>query len=115
MTKRLHVANLALDTSAALIREAFQSDGRRLVRVDLVMSRDPGRSRGFAFVEMETDEDARAALHALNGASIGGRVVRVLEAYPAKSRFGGFAGGPVATRAAAGDAPPVIPPGEGHP
>ncbi len=92
MTTRLHVGNLPVDTTATEITAAFQQEGRLVTRVDLVMSRDPGRSRGFAFVEMATADHARAAIQALDGQVIKGRAIRVHEAHPPKSRFGGFSG-----------------------
>jgi RNA recognition motif-containing protein len=93
MNHRLHIGNLSPDTTAASISEAFQRDGRTVARVQLVMSRDPGRSRGFAFVDMLTSEEASAAVAALHGTDIGGRTVRVSIANEPKSRFGGIAGG----------------------
>ena len=89
MTTRLHVGNLSVDTTAASLTEAFQRDGRKVKKVDLVMSREAGRSRGFAFVEMETEVDASDAMRTLNGSQIDGRELRVTEAHGAKSRFGG--------------------------
>lgn len=92
MSKKLHVGNLASDMSASAINELFARDGRKVANVSLVMSRDVGRSRGFAFVEMETDEDASAALAALHGSEVDGRELRVTEAHPPRSRFGGRVG-----------------------
>ncbi|MBX3464747.1 MAG: RNA-binding protein [Planctomycetes bacterium] len=89
MNKKLHVGNLASNTTAAALTERFARDGRKVAKVSLVMSRDPGRSRGFAFVEMETDADASAALAALDGAEIDGRAMKVSTAHPPRSRFGG--------------------------
>ncbi len=90
---RLHIGNLADDTTADTVTEAFRQDGREVVSVQLVMSRDAGRSRGFGFVEMATDEAATAALTAVHGSTIDGRVVRVTVANAPKSRFGGSVGG----------------------
>lgn len=89
MSTKLHVSNLASDTTAATITLAFQRDGRHVVSVQLVPTRDPRHSRGFAFVEMGSEQDAAAAVTALNGSTIDGRHVRVAHAYPPKSRFGG--------------------------
>lgn len=97
MTTRLHVGNLTAETTATEITAAFQQDGRHVTRVDLVMSREPGRSRGFAFVEMGTSDDALAAAQALDGQMLNGRALRVSEARPPKSRFGGYLGSPRAT------------------
>lgn len=92
MNTKLHVGNLATETTAAAITDAFQRDGRRVSTVALVMSRDPAHSRGFAFVEMATEADALAAVTAMDGATIDGRSVRVSLAHPPKSRFGGSIG-----------------------
>ena len=92
MNHRLHIGNLSPHTTAAALTEAFQRDGRTVARVQLVMSRDPGRSRGFAFVDMATAEEATAALAALHETEIDGRKVRVSIAHEPKSRFGGIAG-----------------------
>ena len=96
MNHRLHIGNLSADTTTASLIEAFQRDGRTVVRAQLVMSRTPGRSRGFAFVDMATGEEAGAAIAALNGTDIEGRTVRVSHAHEPKSRFGGTVGGPQA-------------------
>ena len=92
MNNRLHIGNLAADTTAAVLEQALRGDGRNVARVQVVMSRDPGRSRGFAFAEMASDDDAAAAIAALHGATIDGSVVRVALAHPPKSRFGGSVG-----------------------
>ena len=70
------------------------------------MSRDPGRSRGFAFVEMATADQAREAARALDGQIVNGRSLRVQEAHPPKSRFGGFVRATGQPRGAAGDSMP---------
>lgn len=89
MNNKLHVGNLASETTAATITEVFQRDGRQVSSVKLVMSRDPAHSRGFAFVEMANEADAVASVEAVHGATIDGRQVRVSLAHPPKSRFGG--------------------------
>lgn len=93
MNHRLHIGNLSAHTTAASLTEAFQRDGRTVARVQLVMSRDPGRSRGFAFVDMATGAEAGAAITALHGTDIDGRTVRVTIAHAPKSQFGGTVGG----------------------
>jgi cold-inducible RNA-binding protein len=93
MNKRLHVGNLSVDTTSAVLTEVFERDGRKVSSVSLVMSREPGRSRGFAFVEMETDSDALEAVRVLHGAQCDGRELRVSVAHGPKSRFGGTVGG----------------------
>jgi RNA recognition motif-containing protein len=92
MTTRLHVGNLTAETTESEIGVAFRQEGREVTRVDIVTSRDPGRSRGCAFVEMATADHARAAIAALDGQMMNGRALRVRAAHTPKSRFGGFRG-----------------------
>ena len=100
MNTRLHVGNLSVDTTTAVLTEVFERDGRKVSSVSLVMSREPGRSRGFAFVEMETDGDALDAVRLLDGAQCDGRTLRVSVAHGPKSRFGGTIGGKPRVRSA---------------
>lgn len=97
MSNRFHIGNLSPETKASAITEALQRHGKTPVRIQVVMSRDPGRSRGFAFVDMQSDEDANVAVAALHGSDIEGRIVRVAIANEPKSRFGGSVGGRHAT------------------
>jgi RNA recognition motif-containing protein len=87
---KLHIGNLESSTTAATLTEAFQRDGRSVLAVTVVRSRDPGHSRGFAFVEMANETDALAAIDKLHGTDIDGRIVRVSRAHPPKSRYGGY-------------------------
>ncbi|MFY9345591.1 MAG: RNA-binding protein [Planctomycetota bacterium] len=89
MTKRLYIGNLATTTTRASLTTFFAQGGRQVATVDLVMSREIGHSRGFAFVEMATDDDGRQALQALDGAMLDGQALKVQVAAPRKSRFGG--------------------------
>ena len=93
MGKRLYVGNLPYDTSEAGLKEAFGQEGRQVATVHLVMDRETGRPRGFAFVEMANDDDARKAIVAMDGAEFGGRRLRVNEAEdrrgPPRSGAGG--------------------------
>jgi RNA recognition motif-containing protein len=93
MSKRLFVGNLNYDTTEDDLIEAFEQDGRKVVSARVMTDRDTGRSRGFAFVEMETEEDAQAAITAMNGAEIAGRALRVNEAEARAPRGGGGGGG----------------------
>jgi cold-inducible RNA-binding protein len=91
MGRRLYVGNLPYSTGEAELQELFSRAGTvESVRV----MRDPatGRARGFAFVEMATDEEAQKAANELNQYSIGGRSLTVNEARP-KTEGGGFGGG----------------------
>ena len=93
MGKRLYVGNLAFQTTEATLSEVFGQDQRRVATVSIVMDRDTGRSRGFAFVEMENDKDAQGAIKALDGTEVDGRSLRVNEAEERKPRSGGGGGG----------------------
>ena len=93
MGKRLYVGNLSYSVNEADLREAFGAEGYEVTEVKLVMDRDTGRPRGFAFVEMATDEDAQNAIQAINESSLGGRTLTVNEARPKTGGSGGFGGG----------------------
>lgn len=92
MGKRLYVGNLPYDADEQTLRDAFAQDGRTVERVHIVIDRETQRPRGFAFVEMATDDQARAAMEALNGTMLGMRQLRVTEAED--RRPGGGPGGP---------------------
>ena len=84
MNKRLYVGNLSYDTTDDGLREAFEAVGP--VRDATVMTdRYSGRSRGFGFVEMETEEAAAEAISQLNETVLDGRTIRVAEANPRPS------------------------------
>jgi cold-inducible RNA-binding protein len=88
MSIRLYVGNLPFSVSEQELEEMFSRSGS-VISASIVTDRDTGRSRGFAFVEMETQEAADAAIQSLNGADIGGRSLTVNEARPKESRGGG--------------------------
>jgi cold-inducible RNA-binding protein len=92
MTKRLYVGNLSYDTTESTLLASFAADGRNVDNVHIVLDRDTGRPRGFAFVEMASEEDGRAAIDAMDGAQIDGRTLRVNEAQERKPRGGGGGG-----------------------
>ena len=91
MATKLYVGNLAFTTTEDTLRTLFEADGRRVNEVAIVMDRDTGRPRGFAFVEMGSPEDLRKAIEALNGREVEGRTLTVSEARP---RTDGAGGGP---------------------
>jgi len=94
MGTRLYVGNLSFQTTEDILRSAFGADGRQVTEVKIMLDRDTGRSRGFAFVEMANDADAQAAIQAMNGADLDGRPLRVNEAQPRQEGGrGGFGGG----------------------
>jgi cold-inducible RNA-binding protein len=90
MGKRLYVGNLSYSTTEADLRDAFMGTGQEVTDVKLVLDRDTGRPRGFAFVEMATDEGARVAMESLSGKDLQGRTIAVSEA---RERTGGGGGG----------------------
>jgi len=93
MGKRLYVGNLTYGTSDENLRELFEQHGQ-VVSAQIIMDRDTGRSKGFGFVEMSNDQEAQAAITALNGQAIDGRPLTVNEARPkADSGHGGGGGG----------------------
>lgn len=79
MTKKLYVGNLPFSVTENELQDLFGADGRQVSEVAIIMDRDTGRPRGFAFVTMASDNDARSAIEALDGASLGGRSLRVNE------------------------------------
>ena len=91
MGKKLYVGNLSYDVDNAMLEEWFTPHGT-VESVNVVMDRDTGRSKGFGFVEMGTDEEAQAAMDALDGQDLGGREIKVNEAKPQTRRPGGGGG-----------------------
>ena len=76
---KIYVGNLSFDTSESEIRELFSQHGE-VHEVAIITDRDTGRPRGFGFVEMRNDEEARKAIGALDGNEVGGRAIKVNEA-----------------------------------
>ena len=92
MGRRLYVGNLSYDTTDERLREMFEEHGG-VTSAQVIMDRDTGRSKGFGFVEMGTDQEAQAAIAALNGQQIDGRALTVNEARPKTEGGGGGRGG----------------------
>jgi len=90
--KNIFVGNLSFNTNEDELRQLFEPFGQ-VDRVSIMTDRDTGRSRGFGFVEMSSNEDGEKAITALNGSSVGGRTVNVNEARPKTERSGGGGGG----------------------
>lgn len=88
----IYVGNLAFSATDEDIRSAFEQFGE-VTSVNIIMDRETGRSRGFAFVEMADGEHAKEAIENLDGAAISGRNVKVNEARPRPPRGGGGGGG----------------------
>ncbi|MBT0612943.1 RNA recognition motif domain-containing protein [Campylobacter hyointestinalis] len=77
----IYVGNLSYRMSEAELREAFSEFGK-VTRAKIVKDKETNRSKGFGFVEMSTDAEAKKAIEAMNGKDIGGRALRVNEARP---------------------------------
>jgi cold-inducible RNA-binding protein len=88
MSTKLYVGNLAFQTTSQELQELFAQAGT-VESASVVEDRDTGRSRGFAFVEMSTKEEATAAIDQFNGKEVGGRALKVNEAKPRENRNGG--------------------------
>ena len=86
--KNLYVGNIAFSTTEEQIREMFQPYGA-IEKINVVRDQDTGQPRGFAFIEMTSDEEAGKAIMAVNGSSIGGRALIVNEARRKTERGGG--------------------------
>jgi|SRR5688572_13481125 len=91
MSTKLYVGNLAFQTTSQELQELFATAGT-VESASVVEDRDTGRSRGFAFVEMSTKEEAAAAIDQFNGKEVGGRALKVNEAKPRENRSGGGGG-----------------------
>jgi RNA recognition motif-containing protein len=92
MSTKLYVGNLAFQTTSQELQELFTQAGT-VESASVVEDRDTGRSRGFAFVEMSTQEEATSAIEQFNGKEVGGRALKVNEAKPRENRGGGGGGG----------------------
>jgi RNA recognition motif-containing protein len=92
MGTRLYVGNLSYNVTEPDLRDAFAEEGRNVVEVKIVMDRETGRPRGFAFVEMGSDQEAAAAISSLTGRDIQGRAINVSEARERAPRSGGGGG-----------------------
>jgi RNA recognition motif-containing protein len=92
MAKNLYVGNLSYNTSQERLQELFEAYGE-VVSANVITDRDTGRSRGFGFVEMANEDEANAAINALNGQEVDGRSLTVNEARPRAPRGGDRGGG----------------------
>ena len=98
---RIYIGNFAYEMTEQELRDAFEAHGQ-VKEVHMVRDRDTGRPKGFAFVEMQDNAEAEAAIAALNGKEFDGRAITVNEARPRQERSsggfgnrggGGFGGG----------------------
>ncbi|MBX3649256.1 MAG: RNA-binding protein [Rhodocyclaceae bacterium] len=101
MSKKLYVGNLGYNVSKSDLEQMFAAYGT-VGSAQVIMDRDSGRSKGFGFVEMGSDDEAQAAIAGLNGKSADGRNMIVNEARPQEPRTGGGGGGGFGGRGGAG-------------
>src|SRR5437867_11200788 len=92
MGKKLYVGNLAYGVTDSTLEQLFAAHGT-VQSAQVIMDRDTGRSKGFGFVEMGSDQEAQAAIQALNGKEVDGRSLTVNEAKPRTEGGGGGRGG----------------------
>ena len=92
MGKKLYVGNLSYQTESSELQEMFSEFGQ-VQSAEVISDRETGRSKGFGFVEMGSEEEAQAAIASMNGKEMGGRALTVNEAKPKEPRSGGFGGG----------------------
>lgn len=92
MGKRLYVGNLSYDVDSSELEKLFAAHGT-VDSAQVIADRETGRSKGFGFVEMANDDQAAAAIAALNGVEHSGRALTVNEARPREERSGGGFGG----------------------
>ena len=91
MGKKLYVGNMGYDVSSSDLEQLFAPHGT-VQSAEVINDRTTGRSKGFGFVEMGSDQEAQAAIAALNGKDHGGRALTVNEAKPREPRSGGGGG-----------------------
>ena len=91
MSTKLYVGNLSFDTTTQDLETLFGESGT-VTSTNIIDDRETGRSRGFAFVEMSSKEEAKAAIAALDGKEVGGRTLKVNEAKPRENGGGGGGG-----------------------
>ena len=92
MGKKLYVGNLSYDVNKAGLEDLFAEFGE-VQSAEVIMDRETGRSKGFGFVEMGSEQEAQAAIAGLSGKQHAGRALTVNEAKPREARSGGFGGG----------------------
>jgi cold-inducible RNA-binding protein len=92
MGKKIYVGNLSFSVTDSSLQEMFAPFGT-VSSAKIIMDRDSGRSKGFGFVEMSTDQEAQEAISKLNGTQVEGRAITVNEARPQEPRSGRGGGG----------------------
>jgi RNA recognition motif-containing protein len=97
MSRKLYVGNLPYEVGETELQELFARAGS-VESVTVMRDQATGRARGFAFVEMSSDQEAENAIRELNACQVGGRSLTVNEARPKPVRSGGFGDGPAHRR-----------------
>jgi RNA recognition motif-containing protein len=92
MGSKLYVGNLSYNTTSSDLEQLCSGNGT-VQSAEVIEDRETGRSKGFGFVQMGSDEEAQAVIQALNGKELDGRALTVNEAKPREPRRGGFGGG----------------------
>lgn len=92
MAKRLFIGNLPYSVTAAQLEELFSKSGK-VESVSLITDKSSGQPKGFAFVEMATEEEKERAVKEFNGYNLEGRAIVVNEAHPREERRDSFSGG----------------------
>jgi len=92
MGSKLYVGNLSYNTTSSDLEQLCSTNGT-VQSAEVIEDRETGRSKGFGFVQMGSDEEAQAVIAALNGKDLDGRALTVNEAKPREERRGGFSGG----------------------
>ena len=92
MGSKLYVGNLSYNTTSSDLEQMCSAHGQ-VQSAEVIADRDTGRSKGFGFVQMGSDEEAQAVIAALNGQQVDGRALTVNEAKPKEPRSGGGGGG----------------------
>jgi len=91
MSNKLYVGGLSFDTTEETLKELFSQAGV-VNSATIIIDKNSGRSRGFGFVEMSTEEEAKKAIEMFNGKELDGRNITVDEAKPLRKRFSRFGG-----------------------
>jgi len=92
MGSKLYVGNLSYNTTSSDLEQLCSANGT-VQSAEIIEDRETGRSKGFGFVQMGSDEEAQAVIAALNGKELDGRALTVNEAKPREERRGGGGGG----------------------
>jgi RNA recognition motif-containing protein len=91
MGKKLYIGNLSFNVDSNLLTDTFSAHGT-VDSANVIMDRETGRSKGFAFVEMSTESEAQDVIQKLNGMELSGRAMNISEAKPQEPRSGGGGG-----------------------